>query len=124
MGDHSPYFPQDHYCDKPGAPASRRRTNVIAGPTGAEAILTGLAGIHPHPDGSLTVKPVATGNLHLHGLHYRGRTIDLDLAQAAYEVRVDGRPVSPAPDGTTLAVPPRRLSLPHSRLALPRTLPR
>jgi hypothetical protein len=86
---------------------SGRRTNVIAGLTGAEAILTGLAGIHTHPDGSLTVKPVATGNLQLHGLHYRGRTIDLDLTHDACEVRVDGRPVSPAPDVTTLAVRPR-----------------
>ncbi|WP_158290871.1 hypothetical protein [Kribbella antiqua] len=53
------------------------------------------------------MKPVATGNLQLHGLHYRGRTIDLDVAQDACEVRVDGRLVSPAPDGTILAVPPR-----------------
>jgi hypothetical protein len=107
MGDHYPYFPQDHYCDKPGAPASGRRTNVIAGLTGAEAILTGLAGIRPHPDGSLTVQPVAVGNIQLHGLGYRGRTIDLDLSPGNCEVRVDGRPVSPAPDGTILAVPPR-----------------
>jgi len=109
MGEHYPYFPQDHYCDKPGAPASGRRINVIAGLTGAEAILTGLAGIHPHADGSLTIhpQPVAAGNVELHGLSYRGRTIDLTMTPDSYQVSVDGRPVSPGPDGTVLAVPPR-----------------
>lgn len=109
MGEHYPYFPQDHYSDKPGAPPTGRRINVIAGLTGAEAILTGLAGIHPHPDGSLTIQPqpVAVGNVQLHGLCYGDRTIDLDLAPNSCEVQVDGRPVAPGPDGTILAVPPR-----------------
>jgi hypothetical protein len=109
MGDHYPYFPQDHYSDKPGAPASGRRINVIAGLTGAEAILTGLAGIRPHPDGSLTIRsnPVAAGTINLHGLIYRGHRIDLTIAPDGYQVCVDGDPVSPAPDGTVLAVPRR-----------------
>jgi len=109
MGNHYPYFPQDHYSDKPGAPASGRRINIIAGLTGAEAILTGLAGIRPHPDGSLTIRPqpVAEGTIELRHLSYRGRTIDLTIASGGYQVSVDGEPVSPAPDGTVLAVPGR-----------------
>jgi hypothetical protein len=100
MGNHYPYFPQDHYSDKPGAPATSRRINVIAGLTGAESILTGLAGIHPHPDGSLTIQPnpVPEGTIELRGLIYRGRTIDV----CGSEVTVDGRRLD-----TPLAVPPR-----------------
>lgn len=102
MGNHYPYFPQDHYSDKPGAPATSRRINIIAGLTGAESILTGLAGIRPYPDGSLTInpQPVPEGTLELHGLTYRGRTIDI----VGPQVTVDGRLLSP---NTTLAVPPR-----------------
>jgi glycogen debranching enzyme len=109
MGDHYPYFPQDHYCDRPGAPASGRRANVIAGLTGAEAIITGLAGIKPHPDGSLTVhpQPLAAGTIELHGLRFRGREIDVTIAPDGFEVTVDGRSTPAEPDGTVLAVPPR-----------------
>ena len=109
MGDHYPYFPQDHYCDKPGAPATGRRINIIAGLTGAEAILTGLAGIHPHPDGSLTIdpNPVASGTVNLHGLVFRDHTIDLSIAPGHSEVTVDGRPVHAGTDGAFDAVAPR-----------------
>ncbi|MEV5961069.1 hypothetical protein AB0L70_04860 [Kribbella sp. NPDC051952] len=102
MGNHYPYFPQDHYSDKPGAPATSRRINIIAGLTGAESILTGLAGIHPHPDGSLTIQPnpVPGGTIELRGLIYRDRTIDI----RGPEVTVDGRRLPP---GSTFAVPPR-----------------
>ncbi len=109
MGDHYPYFPQDHYSDRPGAPATGRRINIIAGLAGAEAILGGLAGIRPHPDGSLTIhpQPVAAGNINVHGLTYRGHTIDVTIATDSFQVSVDGRRLSPGPDGTILAVPPR-----------------
>jgi hypothetical protein len=109
MGGHYPYFPQDHYCDKPGAPATGRRINVIAGLTGAEAILTGLAGIRPHPDGSLTIhpQPVAAGNIDVRGLTYRGHAIDVTITTGSFQVFVDGHRLSPGPDGAVLAVSPR-----------------
>lgn len=108
MGEHYPYFPQDHYSDKPGAPATGRRINVIAGLTGAEAILTGLAGIHPNPDGSLHIRPhpVAAGNITLSGLGYRGHTIDVTISTDSFDVFVDGQRLSAEPDGTVIAVRP------------------
>jgi hypothetical protein len=108
MGEHYPYFPQDHYSDKPGAPAAGRRINVIAGLTGAEAILTGLAGIHPNPDGSLHIgpHPVAAGNITLSGLGFRGHTIDITIGTDSFEVFVDGQRMSAEPDGTVIAVRP------------------
>ncbi|MFD3401932.1 hypothetical protein ACFWUU_14680 [Kribbella sp. NPDC058693] len=106
MGEHYPYFPQDHYSDKPGAPASGRRINIIAGLTGAEAILTGLAGIHPNPDGSLHIRPqpVAAGNLTLRGLSYSRHTIDILISPDGFEVFVDGQAQVPEPDGTVVVV--------------------
>ncbi|WP_427893267.1 MGH1-like glycoside hydrolase domain-containing protein [Kribbella sp. GL6] len=104
MGRHYPYFPQDHYSDKPGAPLTGRRINIIAGLTGAEAILHGMLGIDPHPDGSLTVNPVAPGNITLENLRFRDHRIDLTVTPDTHRITVDGRDLPP---GTTLAVPAR-----------------
>ncbi|MEV0290602.1 hypothetical protein AB0H36_41285 [Kribbella sp. NPDC050820] len=104
MGDHYPYFPQDHYSDKPGAPATGRRANVIAGLTGAEAILTGLAGIHPNPDGSLTINPhhLPEGTLTLTNYTHQNHTINLTITPDRTAITVDGREVNPGQ-----VVPPR-----------------
>jgi hypothetical protein len=95
MGEHFPYYPQDHYCDRPAAPPRGRRANVIAGLTGAEAVLLGLAGLRPRVDGTLGLTPPAwlPGALELHGLHYRDHDIDLSLSAGHSEVSVDGRTV-------------------------------
>ncbi|SDL74858.1 MGH1-like glycoside hydrolase domain-containing protein [Nonomuraea jiangxiensis] len=92
MGRHFPYFPQDHYCDRPAAPPAGRRINIVAGLAGAEAILTGAAGVRFRLDGSLVVSPAALpgGHVELTGLGYRGRTIDISTTSGT--VTVDGRP--------------------------------
>ncbi|WP_433519365.1 MGH1-like glycoside hydrolase domain-containing protein [Nonomuraea sp. CA-143628] len=91
MGRHFPYFPQDHYCDRPAAAPSGRRVNIVAGLAGAEAILTGAAGVRFRLDGSLVVEPAVLpdGDVELTGLAYRGRVIDVSTASGA--VTVDGR---------------------------------
>lgn len=109
MGEHYSYFPQDHYSDRPGAPPTGRRINVIAGLTRRRSN-PHRPSRHPPPPRRLSniqPQPVAVGNVQLHGLCYGDRTIDLDLAPNSCEVQVDGRPVAPGPDGTILAVPPR-----------------
>jgi hypothetical protein len=104
MGEHYPYFPQDHYCDRPGAPASGRRINIVAGLTGAEAILTGLLGIRPHPDGSLDIRPHPTpaGSIRLSNLSYRGHAIEVTTTPRRTTITVDGREVAPG-----RVIPPR-----------------
>jgi hypothetical protein len=104
MGEHYPYFPQDHYCDKPGAPASGRRINIIAGLTGAEAILHGLVGIRPQPDGSLVVRPQPApgGTVEVTNYTYRDHAIEVTLTPRRTTITVDGREVAPG-----LVVPPR-----------------
>jgi hypothetical protein len=106
MGEHFPYFPQEHYCDRPAAPPVGRRANVIAGLTGAEAILTGLAGIRPQPDGSLVVdpRPVPDGTVELTGLEFRGRSVDVVVAPDGCQVTVDGREMYAGPARQVLAV--------------------
>ena len=99
MGEHYPYFPQEHYSDRPAAPPVGRRANVIAGLAGAEAILLGLAGVRPQPDGSLVIAPPpAPGTVALRGLRFRGRSIDVSCTPDGFTVTVDGQPV-PAVDG-------------------------
>ena len=102
MGEHFPYYPQDHYCDRPAAPPRGRRANVIAGLTGAESVLLGLAGLRPRVDGGLDLAPPAwlPGDLELSGLRYRGHEIDLRLSTGHCEVSVDGHVIhagAPAP---------------------------
>jgi hypothetical protein len=102
MGEHFPYSPQDHYCDRPAAPPRGRRANVIAGLTGAEAVLLGMAGLRPRVDGALDLAPPGwlPGGLELNGLRYRGHEIDVRLSADACEASVDGRVVhagAPAP---------------------------
>jgi hypothetical protein len=93
MGEHFAYYPQDHFCDRPAAPPRGRRANVIAGLTGAEAVLTGLAGLRPRPGGALDWSPPAwlPGDVELLGLRYRGHEIDLRLSPGRHQATVDGR---------------------------------
>lgn len=93
LGELFPYFPQEHSCERPAAPPRNRRANIIAGLTGAEAVLLGLAGLRPRIDGSLELAPAAwlPGRLELRGLRYRGHLIDLEVSVDGCRASVDGR---------------------------------
>jgi Mannosylglycerate hydrolase MGH1-like glycoside hydrolase domain len=106
MGTHYPYFPQEHYSDRPAAPPTGRRANIVAGLAGAEAILVGLAGVRPQPDGRLVIAPPpAPGHVTLRGLRFRGRSVDVECRPDGFTVTVDGEPVHP--DGGVVTVRPR-----------------
>lgn len=93
LGELFPYFPQEHSCERPAAPPRNRRANIIAGLTGVEAVLCGLAGLRPGVGGTLDLTPPdwLPGRLVLRGLHFRGHEIDLELAPGRCEISLDGR---------------------------------
>ena len=98
MGRHYPYFPQESYADRPQSPPNKR-ANIISGLTGAEAILFGLFGLQPAPDGSLHIAPQPpTGQtVALTGLRYRGHLIDITLSPGRLSVTVDGATIHEGP---------------------------
>ncbi|HEU5078806.1 MAG TPA: glycosyl hydrolase family 65 protein [Opitutaceae bacterium] len=101
-GQRLPYFPQAIRADR----ADYRhdgRANVIAGATGAQAVIFGLLGCAVKPDGSIELNPhlpAFAKDLAFTGLKLRGRILDVTLDREGYRITVDGQPVPPKPYGT------------------------
>lgn len=79
MGKYLPYYPQEHYVEKPSAP-SHKRSNEVSGLLGAEAILYGTVGLDPRIDGSLWLRPQVPINAELKITDYRWRNNRLDIS--------------------------------------------
>ncbi|GAB3433806.1 glucosidase family protein [Flindersiella endophytica] len=107
LGKQLPYFPQEQYCDRPVAPPAHKRRNVVAGLAGAEAILCGLAGLTPEPDGGLVVdpQPPGEGEIALTGLGFRGHQLDLELSASAARITLDGAEVYAGPPRAVRVLP-------------------
>jgi len=90
MGEMLVYYPQEHYCDRPALPA-HKRTNEISGMAGAQAVLFGMAGIHPAFGGKLIVNPhpPADGFVEITGFVYGGATVDLFMKPGYVRVIVN-----------------------------------
>ena len=90
----APYIPQEHYCDKPFMPENKR-ANIIAGVTGLQAILFGLAGFEISLDKGLIIDPAPApeGWYEVKGFRYRDKTVNLWINQERMEVSVDNAKV-------------------------------
>jgi hypothetical protein len=89
MGQHLPYYPQEHYCDRPAAPA-HKRGNCIAGLSGMQAIIFGMGGVRVDSDGTITCNPrgPSQGQIALHGLILHNQRIDIDICDGRAEVDI------------------------------------
>jgi hypothetical protein len=101
VGELCPYFPQEHFCDRPASPVFKR-ANIIAGLTGAEAILYGLIGLEPRLDGTLWINPRSTldEKIDIKGYGFRNHVIDVTISRSFCKVVNDGKIVyqgKPAP---------------------------
>lgn len=92
LGELWPYFPQEHFCDRPASPIFKR-ANIIAGLTGAEAILYGLIGLDPRLDGSLWIDPQSTleEKIEIKGYGFRKHFINVSLSKSFCKVILDGK---------------------------------
>ena len=91
MGKMLPYFPQEHYCDKPGVPVNKR-ANIIAGAAGMQAILFGMFGITPNIDGTLRIHPhpPQEGEACVSNFIFRGNTYDICLRPGHTDIHKNG----------------------------------
>lgn len=91
MGRHLPYYPQEHYADRPGVPQNKR-PNIISGVAAVETVVTGLFGLRPEIDGSLHVKPCPPdgGKYNLTGLRWRKHIIDIQIEGGSFRLNIDG----------------------------------
>ena len=94
LGTMAPYIPQEHFCDKPGAPANKR-ANIISGSAGLEAVLYGLAGFAHTLDGKLAVSPSPApgGWYEITGYRFENRRVDLRVNGQEMILALDGAPV-------------------------------
>lgn len=77
MGTMALYMPQEHYCDRPMMPENKR-ANIIAGVSGLQAVLFGMLGLKPKPDGRLCIEPQLPEGAwcEMTGYCHRGKQVD------------------------------------------------
>jgi len=94
MGNHLPFYPQEHYHQRPQTPA-HKRANEISGLAGAQAILFGLWGFEPQPDGSLWIdpQPPSAGRIVLRDFYIGENVAKLELSSLNLRVELDGQVV-------------------------------
>jgi hypothetical protein len=94
LGKHYAYYPQEHYADKPSNP-THKRSNIVSGLNGAEAILYGMLGIDPQPNGSFWINPQVPTNaeIKLNGLKINEKSININIANQKALIELEGKKI-------------------------------
>ena len=98
LAKHLPYYPQEHYCDRPAVPA-HKRGNCIAGVAGTEAVVGGLFGIVPDLAGNLNVDPQPPDKrlYALDNIRFRGCVFALRVEKGTMRAYRDGKQIYKGP---------------------------
>jgi hypothetical protein len=75
------------------------------GVAAAQSVIFGVFGVSAQPDGDLVIKPNRlpfAPKLSLKGLNVRGRSLEIRIDQAHYEVRSEGRTIRASTGETVL----------------------
>lgn len=83
--------------------------NTIGAVAGAQAIIFGMMGVGVSPEGTITIAPHPPSfapELSLTGLHVRGRSLDIAVAEGQFTVTVDGQ-LTTSPLGTPVVLRPK-----------------
>jgi hypothetical protein len=94
MGKHLPYYPQEHYVDRPAVPP-HKRANECSGLAGAETIIYGIAGLDHRLDGSLWVypQPPKSGKITLKGYKVKLHSVDIVIDNNFCQIVLDGKQI-------------------------------
>ena len=94
MGEHLPYYPQEHYCERMAVPA-HKRANTVSGLLGAEVILYGMVGLDPRIDGSLWINPKVPdkAEISVEGYGWRGHLVDINFSNNICKISFDGKQI-------------------------------
>jgi hypothetical protein len=94
LGKHLPYYPQEHYVDRPAVPA-HKRANEISGLSGAQVILYGMAGFDHRIDGSLWLNPHFPENtsIEIKGYGWKQNYIDISYNKNIVSIFLNGKKI-------------------------------
>lgn len=94
LGKHLPYYPQEHYVDRPAVPA-HKRANEISGLSGAQVILYGMAGFDHRIDGSLWLNPQFPENsaVEIKGYVWKKSCIDISFNKNNVSIFLNGKEI-------------------------------
>jgi hypothetical protein len=105
-----PYFPQTIFGDNLALAEHQIDWPLqISSGAGAQAIVAGVFGLKPHPDGALTIQPhynLTLGTATLTGYHFRGHIYSVTLHAAGFIVGMDGKPHAASEYDKPLHLPP------------------
>ena len=103
-----PYVPQDVFTDYPNDMDEEDMPLEISAGSGVQAVVFGIFGLRPSPDGALEVSPSyhqELGEAKLKGYSFRGHSYDVTMGPWEFRVYRDGQLAAQHPYGQPVRFP-------------------